>query len=675
MKIMGRRTKTKAIPLLAGMLLMTAATASAGLPSYDMEEIIVTAQTVEGPIVRESVNAKYVSPGKAATIPELLRQTTGIDISMRTVYGDNQDGTVKLRGFDARRYTVLLDGRQINAAGVMGGQYIDWNSIPLATVEKIQIIKGAKTAEHGNTLGGTINIVTKKDAAGGTLSLLAGEQGRYEYRFHYGAQADKLNLQVTAGKVGADAFLRNNHYDADQYGLRLNYEAGARDSFIAGYQRTKAERGFIIPNRPELADFSPAWPTADGDSLSPAAPFSLRDGSYWEKDNKYYDFSYRRKNNAGFWQVDYYRNDETRREVVKNDDGSVVLDRLIPSDKSDYLGGKGETNLGNHTYSYGLEQKKLRYGYGFYNVGTGTPIYPSQKIDLFGAYIADTWAIDERWSAYLGLRYDKFKGSKDAPQSAAMRDYDTDSLSPKLNLSLRNDEKTTTFLSVNRVWRAPSMAEYYWWSQNYSNAAIGGNPNPTYNTQLKPEKGTSYELAATHAFSGAYKSKLTVYYEDLADYINFRHTWPFLAYNIDSAKIWGWEWENEYKLNKNSSVLVNYTNQHTKKSGVLSYDKIGLSGELDYSPRHKVGIAYLYDKDDWNLRYSVNYVSSQQEALSGAVKKIGGYTVHNLGITRALTEQSEVALYVDNLFDKEYAQQYGYPMSGRLTSVVYTQKF
>lgn len=673
--MMKMKRKRLVLPILAGVLLTIAGTAQANLPSYDMQEIIVTAKVIEGPVAQDTINTKYISPGKAATIPELLKQCTGIDIQQRTIYGDNQDSTVKLRGFDARRYIVMLDGRQINSAGVMGGQYIDWNSIPLDTVEKIQIIKGGKTAEHGNTLGGTINIITKKNAVGGSASLLAGEQGRYEYRFNYGVQADKLNMQVMANKVGADAFLRNNDYDADQYGLQMNYGASANDIFRASYQRTKAERGFIIPNKIGSADYSPEWPAAEGDSLLPNASVPLKDGSYWEKDNKYYDLSYQKKHDNGFWQIDYYRNDETRRDIIKDDTGVIVLDRVIPSDKSDYFGVKGEEKSGQHKYSYGLEYKRLRYGYGYYNIGTGMGIYPSQKIDLFGAYLADSWELNERWNAYLGLRYDEFSGRKDAEQATTMRDYDTDSLSPKLNLAFQNDANTTTFFSVNRVWRAPSMAEYYWWSQNYNNAMVGGNANPTYHQQLKPEKGMSYEIAMSHVFDDSYQSKLGVFYEDLTDYINFRHTWPFLCYNIDNAKIWGFEWENEYRINEQNKLLFNYTNQHTQKSGVLSYDKIGLSGELDYSPRHKIGISYLYDTDDWHVRYSVNYVSEQQEALSGTLKKIGGYAVHNLGITRALTKNSDLSVYVDNLLDKEYAEQYGYPMSGRLTSVVYAQRF
>lgn len=88
------------------------------------------------------------------------------------------------------------------------------------------------------------------------------------------------------------------------------------------------------------------------------------------------------------------------------------------------------------------------------------------------------------------------------------------------------------------------------------------------------------------------------------------------------------------KFDQHNTLLVNYTNQHTRKNGVASGDiNNGLTDELDYSPRHKLGLAYLYDSDLWKIRYDITYISSQKESpveTSGAVYNIGGYTVHNL---------------------------------------------
>lgn len=674
--------KVLAIAAVAGMMLAGSPAMAEETPTFNLEEIVIQAEEVAKSNADTTVNVKTVSPGKASTIPELLRSSAGIDVQQRATAGDNQDGTVKLRGFDARRYTVLLNGRQINSAGVMGGQYIDWTTIPLNTVEKIQIIKGGKSAAHGNTLGGVINIITRdKGVNGGEINILSGSNGRYDYLFNYSGSAGKLNFNIIANKTGTNAYLRNNDYDAKQYGLRMNYDITDKDNIAFGVNKTETKRGFIIANKPG-ANFDSDYPISDGESLSPSFDknYALHPGAYWEKDNTYYDFAYRHKTESGFWQIDYWKNDEKRREVNYNAAGTAIdLDRTIVSDKSDNIGLSGQTKVNGHTIGYGAEYKRLRYGYGYYDIRPASStdqIYPSQKIDLWGTYVDDSWKLNDRWSAYFGLRYDHLSASKDDSRGTAMRDYDADSLSPKLSLSFRNNATTNTFISVDRLWRSPSMAEYYWWSQNYNTGATPyGLTNPGYQQQIKPEKGISYETGVEKKVSDKYSTKVTLYYQDIDDYINFQHAYPYFCYNIDKAKVWGAEWENVFKLDDTNKLILNYTNQHTEKVGATRTDA-GMAGELDYRPRHKASLSYQYDAKPWQVRYSVNFIG-QQKAVNtntNAVDTIGSYTIHNLAIVREVDKTRSIGFYVDNIFDKQYVEQIGYPMPGRAYYVSLTQK-
>ncbi|CVK21047.1 TonB-dependent receptor plug domain-containing protein [Sporomusa sphaeroides] len=670
--------KVLAAAAVAGMMFAGTPAIAQEIPTFSLEEIIIQADGAQTDNADTTVSVKTVSPGKASSIPELLRGSAGIDIQQRAGVGDNQDGTVKLRGFDARRYTVLLNGRQINVAGVMGGQYVDWTTIPLNTVEKIQIIKGGKSAAHGNTLGGVINIITRdKGINGGEINILSGSNGRYDYLFNYTGSAGPLNFNIIANKTGSDGFLRNNDYDAKQYGLRLNYDITPSDNIAVGLNRTETKRGFIVANRPGAgAGYDPGFPISDGKSMSPPQPITAttpNPGSFWEKDNTYYDLAYKHSTETGFWRIDYWKNDEKRREVNYNTAGQIILDRSLVSDESDSFGFSGQETNNGHTIGYGGEYKRLRYGYGAFAVrppGAGD-IYPSQKIDLWGAYIDDTFKLNDRWSAYLGLRYDHLSAKKDDAGATAMRDYDTDALSPKLSLSFKNNEHTTTFLSVNRLWRAPSMAEYYWWSNQYNSAVA----SPGYRKQLKPEQGYSYEIGAEQKVSEKYNTKLTLYHQDINDYINFQHVNPFWCYNIDKVKVWGAEWENSYKFDDSNRIVLNYTNQHTKKVGTNNTNA-GLAEEFDFRPRHKVSLGYQYDAKPWQLRYNINFVSSQQGLYNNNNSRgeIGGYTTHNLAVVRELDKSRTISLYVDNIFDKQYVEQIGYPMPGRSYYVSLTQK-
>ena len=71
--------KNFAFTALAASCCLTAApTWAASIPSYQMEEIIVTAAPPAAAVTSDSIDSKYVSPGRYASVPELLQYTVGI---------------------------------------------------------------------------------------------------------------------------------------------------------------------------------------------------------------------------------------------------------------------------------------------------------------------------------------------------------------------------------------------------------------------------------------------------------------------------------------------------------------------------------------------------------------------------------------------------------------------
>ena len=338
-----------------------------------------------------------------------------------------------------------------------------------------------------------------------------------------------------------------------------------------------------------------------------------------------------------------------------------------------------------HYLGYGADYKRLRYGYGWYNSNSnvesngatkpaGGALYPSQKMDVWSVYLEDNWQMNERWLTNIGFRYDKMKGERDATQATNIGSMSESALSPKLNVFFKNDERTSTNFSVNRIWCAPSMAEFYWHYSGFDFAK---------SLPLTPEKGWGYEASIAHQFNDKLHSKATVFYQDISDYINFTHQRPFNAYNIDKAQLWGCELENTWKLDDSSNIFLNYTNMHTKKEGVHAEDKIGLRGELDYRPRHTLALGYQYDEGKWHARYDMTYTSSQKATLgypatdpaTYKVQEIGGYVVHNLSATYDFAKNSSVNFSLYNIFDKEYCEIYGYPMEGRVFTATFTYKF
>jgi iron complex outermembrane receptor protein len=62
---------------------------------------------------------------------------------------------------------VLLDGQRIVSSALSGGQAVDLNSIPLAMIDRVEVLKDGASALYGSdAIGGVINIITKKDFNG-----------------------------------------------------------------------------------------------------------------------------------------------------------------------------------------------------------------------------------------------------------------------------------------------------------------------------------------------------------------------------------------------------------------------------------------------------------------------------------------------------------------------------
>ena len=128
-------------------------------------------------------------------------------------------------------------------------------------------------------------------------------------------------------------------------------------------------------------------------------------------------------------------------------------------------------------------------------------------------------------------------------------------------------------------------------------------------------------------------------------------------------------------MDKKNSLTFIYTYQKTEKSGQAASDNKGLSGELDYHPQHKLGLTWAYDAKPWQIRYIFNYVSTQSDGMTtpGTVYTIPGYTVHNVEFVRDLGGNRSLSLYLQNIFNQSYVEQYGYPMPGRRFLTAFTQ--
>src|SRR5690606_30514122 len=73
---------------------------------------------------------------------------------------------ISLRGLGEGRTLILVAGRRAPTAPMLG-QGQDLNSIPMAAVERVEILPSGASAIYGSdAIGGVVNIITRKDYEG-----------------------------------------------------------------------------------------------------------------------------------------------------------------------------------------------------------------------------------------------------------------------------------------------------------------------------------------------------------------------------------------------------------------------------------------------------------------------------------------------------------------------------
>jgi iron complex outermembrane receptor protein len=97
-------------------------------------------------------------------------------VSNNNVFGDDADrmagggSFASLRGLGANSTLVLLNGRRVSTYG-KSGNAVDLNSIPLAAIDRIEILKDGASAIYGtDAVGGVINFILKTNYQGAEIS-------------------------------------------------------------------------------------------------------------------------------------------------------------------------------------------------------------------------------------------------------------------------------------------------------------------------------------------------------------------------------------------------------------------------------------------------------------------------------------------------------------------------
>ncbi len=149
-------------------------------------------------------------------LDEVLKEQTGVAI-VNNIGGGSRSVGVQVQGFGSEYIKVLIDGQPLMGRN---NDNFDLSRISVATIERIEMVKGAASSLYGSeALGGTINIVTKS----GTIrpQLLAGA--------NYGSfntWDTTLEGEIPFQQNKGSAYLGANYYHTDGFNTNTTYIKG-----------------------------------------------------------------------------------------------------------------------------------------------------------------------------------------------------------------------------------------------------------------------------------------------------------------------------------------------------------------------------------------------------------------------------------------------------------------
>lgn len=227
------------------------------------------------------IDAATIKAEGFTSVDQMLQAQTsmaGAAVGSSTNNGADGVAQVDLRGMGSQRTLVLLNGRRMVNSGSGADSAVDLNSIPVAMIARVEILKDGASAVYGSdAIAGVVNIITKKDFEGfqidvtggmtdksdgenGEISALYGfntDTGNYTFGAAYSERRGVVQSDRDWTDPGASSFIPNGSLGGmvkDENGNWVDREEGydyTQDSF---YQTPSKRYSLFANMTQELGD-------------------------------------------------------------------------------------------------------------------------------------------------------------------------------------------------------------------------------------------------------------------------------------------------------------------------------------------------------------------------------------------------------------------------------------
>ncbi len=442
--------------------------------TIELGEVVVTATRMDAPRHEVADNITIISADDIQKLPvsnaaEILRYVPGLYVEFNGGLGSQ--ATATMQGSETRHVAVYQDGVPLNQ---LANPQTDLSYLPIDAIEKIEIIKGAASSSWGSSLGGVINVITKKPDPkkpfAADVQTLYGEHGTFKGRGTISGSMDRFGFLVSVTEDESDGFMDFTKYRQEAVYTKVQYELGDTSLLDFVYSYDEGQNEYPVIDPADIWDDTYLRRTYQR-LLFESSPI---DGLDLTIESRHHHFT----SNID----DVSRIDGSRSPYYDySEETWGVSCRMAYDSKS-----KNRFNLGfdGDWGEYEFSSYSEKYACGNWAV------YTNDSLNL------------EKFSFNVGVRYDH------------NRDFGSE-LSPSFGVVYRMSGKDALVRAkVSRGFSVPNAA----WVND-----------PTYgNRDLKPEIGVNYQLGCELRFLRPLKVELNSFWADIKDLIQY--DWDISTY-------------------------------------------------------------------------------------------------------------------------------------------------
>ncbi|WP_353173792.1 TonB-dependent receptor domain-containing protein [Acinetobacter rudis] len=665
--------------------------------------IVVTASGFEqdiknAPATITVITAEDLQKKGVTNLADALNDVPGVDT--RNGQGKTGGLNVQMRGLNQAYTLILIDGQRQNTSGNISpngfGEFSTSFMPPLASIERIEVIRGPMSTLYGSdAMGGIINIITKKvtDEWTGSISVEQNIQENSDIGNSWKTSAfvngplinDKLGLQLRGdfyhrqdseriatpkttmeqGSQGRDPrTVEANNYNV---GAKLTYKLNDQLSSWVDFDHSEQRYDNSDARLGEQYEYKKTGGISGPGSYEDELKFlrnrisagfdaDLSIGTWKTFASQVKTEQEGRRLPVGnVPEYNYYSNGLQKRQL-ENTDLTIDTRLIMP--------------IQNHKLTVGAEYKDNETIDGA--AGQGAKF----KQDSWSVFAEDEWALTDSLAFTFGGRYED--------HSAFGGEF-----TPRAYLVWNTNDQWTIKGGVSTGYKVPTANDLHNGINGFSaqgKSVSLGNPN------LKPEKTTNYELGFVYDNLDNFTVTTTGFYTQFKDIIvsgaqtfenclwadrpvgqlpatncmtvgNFDYQEKFsFQGNASKAKSYGVELSAKYDITPNFNVKANYA---WIESEVTEGSKKGQ--QIENTPKHAANLTGTWlVNDKFSTWIEAEYKSKRNRfddprANENTIREVAvtgnelkAYELFNLGASYRVNDQVTLSGRVNNLLDKDF---------------------